>query len=465
MKRKERWHLFEVNDHKYVLRTDRIAFCEIDREGQNFIKHLQQSPTPGLLLEQIHHSPHYRQLYQSGVLSLPLEVTGTGKTELQHRYLVNELVLNIDQRCNLSCRYCYAYRSSDRMSQKTAYAAIDFLARQSLHSADIAYYKITFFGGEPLLSREIIEETVRYAKQRLEDTGRPVRFGLVTNGLLLDERVVQLCNSHEFVLTVSLDGPQEVHDRARVTESGRGSFQHVVQNVKRYLPRIKGVRHVSATIAPYHVNLIDTARFLRGLGFDALTLDPVAGNQSGEFYFTAADLPHLRREYTALACYYADCLSRGDLFVLEPFYHRLLQLLWRRSAQYGCNAGYTVLNVAPSGDLVACYRQIGDPRFVLGNVYDGLQPRAVELLYSYRVDKREPCRYCWARLYCGGGCYVEPLLYYNNINRIHTLSCEFVKTIIELSVYIISRLPVSIKSQFFSFDHGDSIPRPLGSLL
>lgn len=151
---------------------------------------------------------------------------------LGRRLFQGMVVLNLD--CNLACPYCYEgdFRRGQYMSADTAKGVIETVRTGQVHKGrDVV---ITFYGGEPLLSIPMIREIAGRLKDEASARGTGFAFNLVTNGTLLsrpvaDELVPLGLNGAK----ITLDGPRESHDLSRPFLSGRGSFDAVMNNVKK----------------------------------------------------------------------------------------------------------------------------------------------------------------------------------------------------------------------------------------
>ena len=145
------------------------------------------------------------------------------------------LVLSVTTACNFRCSYClysggykgYRNHGTDLMSLKTAKKALDFFAVRSAKSEEI---HLNFYGGEPLLNFDII----KWAVDKLPSVanGRNYYFHLTTNGYLLNnETIINFLIKNNFIIAVSLDGPQKYHDKRRRTKSGHPTFEVILEGL------------------------------------------------------------------------------------------------------------------------------------------------------------------------------------------------------------------------------------------
>lgn len=337
------------------------------------------------------------------------------------------LSLNVAQACNMSCGYCYANRgafqgAARRMSVEVARAAVDRLLVEAPPGREVV---VGFMGGEPFLNRRVIHDVVPYAERAAERWGRAVRFSLTTNATLLEPADAELLVAHRFHVSVSLDGPPEINDRQRsLLRSGaaNSSYQRVLRALE-LLAAHGRPRHLSAraTVTPGVGDLPRILEHLIGLGFDAVGFAPVLSSPDPKLAFESGQFRDLLDGMVACGEAAKARIVARQSWPFSNFETALQQLERGTHRPYPCGAGAAYLSVGADGDLYACHRLIDDPQFKFGDVRTGsdVTRRRLHLAESH-VDRQEPCRDCWARYLCGGGCYHE-------VSRRGRVACDYVR--------------------------------------
>jgi uncharacterized protein len=320
------------------------------------------------------------------------------------------LSLNLAQICNLACVYCYADQgrfgaAPQIMTEAVAFAAIEaFLA-----GADGAPMTLGFIGGEPFLARDLLHACVRRAVLAAGRAGIDLRFSMTTNGTLLTEADHMLLRQHPFAVTVSIDGGRDVHDRQRPDRAGRGSLAAVVAGVKPLLREPGGARLTArATIGRDDLRVAERIAEIACLGFRDVGVSPLRTAPDPALILRDGDWPRFLDAMVEAA----DIEWRRVHDGAAPRFANLwiaLKEIHRGSAKpLPCGAALSYLSLDAEGRYHTCHRTIGDARFALGSLATGLDDAAREAFLSARhVDQQEPCRSCWARYLCGGGCHAE----------------------------------------------------------
>lgn len=337
---------------------------------------------------------------------------------------LRSISLNVAQACNMSCRYCYADEGkfgggARMMTAEVALASVDRLVEESEPGAGLV---VGFMGGEPLLNRAVIHDATRYAERRAREAGKSVRFSLTTNGTLLRREDVELFSSHPYTVQLSVDGGKSLNDSLRPTKDGTSSFDKVAEAV-RLFDRFGRPRHLAArvTVTPLSGELLPILDGLIGAGFDDVGFAPVLVSPSAEYAFGPDSVPRFLELMVECG---RKCLGEWLAGRAYPFSNLMtaMQELHRGTSRpYPCGAGAAYLSADTEGALFACHRLVGDAEFAMGHARDGtdLEARARHLRRSH-VDLMEPCRTCWARYLCGGGCYHE-------VSRRGRVSCDYIR--------------------------------------
>ncbi len=353
-------------------------------------------------------------------------------------HVVKALCLHVAHTCNLNCSYCFASQGKyhgDRalMSFEVGKQAFDFLIANSGTRRNL---EVDFFGGEPLLNWDVVKRLVAYAREIEGKYNKNFRFTLTTNGMLLDDEVMEFANREMSNVVLSLDGRREVHDRFRRDYAGRGSYDTIVPKFKEFVEKRGGKNYyMRGTFTHSNVDFTSDIFHMADLGFTELSMEPVVCPPGDPYALTEADLPILFEQYELLAKEMIRRKRAGNGFT---FYHYMLDLkngpcIYKRIT--GCGSGTEYMAVTPTGDLYPCHQFVGDERYLLGNVWDGVKNIAVQDEFrSCNAYARPECKDCWARLYCSGGCAANAYHATGSIGGVYRYGCELFKKRIECAV-------------------------------
>ena len=322
--------------------------------------------------------------------------------------VLKAMCLHVAHTCNLNCDYCFASQGNyhgDRglMPFAVGKQALDFLIASSGSRVNL---EVDFFGGEPLMNWQVVKDLVAYARTQEPIHHKKFRFTLTTNGMLLNDEVIDFANKEMHNVVLSLDGRPEVHDRLRRTPNGKGSYDQIVPRFQK-LAESRGQQnyYVRGTYTHHNTDFYNDIIHMADLGFRELSMEPVVCAPGDPYALTEEDLPVLFEQYEKLACEMIRRDKAGNGFT---FYHYMIDLksgpcIYKRIA--GCGSGTEYLAVTPWGDLYPCHQFVGDEAYKLGNVWDGVTNTAVRDEFKLcNAYARPDCKDCWARLYCSGGC-------------------------------------------------------------
>jgi len=327
---------------------------------------------------------------------------------------VRTFSLAIAQKCNLGCSYCYAEQgtfggAASSMSLSTAQAAVDRLLDGVERGQRI---NLVFLGGEPLVNRDALRATVRYAAAKAGEAGIIAGFSLTTNATLLTADDAEFFEQYPFSLTISIDGIGKAHDRLRPFKSGRGSFDRVAERVGPLLSRINRKTRVSArvTVTPENLAVADTLMALTEMGFDDVQFSPMLSSPSGRGQMDGGTLDVMLNQMIECGRQFEASLANGELLPFSNMISTLRQIHRGGWDDYPCGAGGSYLGVSADGDLYACHRFVGDEERSMGNVSSGIdQAKQTAWLADRHVQHQPPCQTCWARRLCGGSCHYEAI--------------------------------------------------------
>ncbi|MGN0459408.1 MAG: thioether cross-link-forming SCIFF peptide maturase [Ruminococcus sp.] len=350
------------------------------------------------------------------------------------------LCLHIAHDCNLCCKYCFAGEgeySGDRslMSFEVGKRALDFLIEQS---GDRKNLEVDFFGGEPLMNFEVVKQLVEYARSIEKEKGKNFRFTLTTNGVLLDDEVMEWANKECYNVVLSLDGRKETNDRMRVTKNNKGSYDLILPKfIKMANLRNQQGYYIRGTYTHYNKDFASDILHLADLGFEQLAMEPVVADPKMDYALKESDIPALEEQYDILAKEMCKRNREGKGFT---FFHYMIDLeggpcIYKRIS--GCGVGTDYMAVTPWGDLYPCHQFVGDKKFLLGNVFDGV--KNTEIVNEFKmcnVYSREACQNCFAKLYCSGGCSANAYHTTGTITGTCDMSCELHRKRVENAIMI-----------------------------
>lgn len=352
--------------------------------------------------------------------------------------VIKALCLHVAHTCNLNCSYCFAGQGKYQgeraiMSLETGMRAIDFLIENSGTRKNL---EVDFFGGEPLMNFEVVKEIVKYARSKEKENGKNFRFTLTTNGVLLDDEVTDFCNKEMNNVVLSLDGRREVHDRFRKDYMGRGSYDVVVPKFLDFVQK-RGDKsyYIRGTYTHKNTDFTNDILHMADLGFKELSMEPVVCAPDDECALTKEDLPVLFRQYEILAEEMIKRESEGRGFT---FYHYMIDLengpcIYKRIS--GCGSGTEYMAVTPWGELFPCHQFVGDEKYSMGNIRDGVTNTELrEKFKKCNVYSREECKNCWAKFYCSGGCAANAYHAAGDIDKIYEYGCELFKKRMECAI-------------------------------
>ena len=361
------------------------------------------------------------------------------------------LCLNIAHTCNLTCSYCFAGQGSYKgdtalMPYETGKAALDMLVKMSGPRRNL---EVDFFGGEPLLNWQTVKCLVAYGRSIEKAYSKNFRFTLTTNGMLVDDDVIDFCNREMHNVVLSLDGRKEVHDRFRVDRAGRGSYDKIVPRFQEFVRR-RGDQnyYIRGTYTRHNLDFLNDVKHMADLGFTQLSMEPIVTAPDDPEALRPEDLPVLYEQYEQLAVEMLKRKREGKGF---DFYHYLIDLengpcLYKRLG--GCGSGTEYLAVTPSGELYPCHQFVGDAAYLMGNVWDGVtRSDLFEQFKSCGLSSRPDCDNCWAKLYCAGGCAANAYHAAGNINGIYEYGCDLFRKRLESALMMQAALSAGAEEE------------------
>ena len=354
--------------------------------------------------------------------------------------VIKALCIHIAHTCNLNCEYCFASQGKyhgDRavMSFEVGKRALDFLIENSGSRKNL---EVDFFGGEPLMNFEVVKQMVAYARSIEKEKGKNFRFTLTTNGLLIDDDVIEFANKEMSNVVLSLDGRKEIHDKFRVDYAGNGSFDKIVPKFQKLVKaRNNKNYYMRGTFTHANPDFLEDIKEMLSLGFTELSMEPVVCAAGDPSELTLEDLPIVMKQYEELAELMLKKDKEGAPFT---FYHYMIDLndgpcIYKRIS--GCGSGTEYMAVTPWGDLYPCHQFVGEEKFKLGDIWNGVDNKKIQDEFmKCNVYARSECRDCWARLYCSGGCAANAYHSTGSITGIYKYGCELFKKRMECAIAV-----------------------------
>ena len=358
----------------------------------------------------------------------------------KRKTVVKALCLHIAHDCNLACQYCFAEEGEYHgrralMSFEVGKKALDFLIANSGNRRNL---EVDFFGGEPLMNWEVVKQLVEYGRSKEKEYNKNFRFTMTTNGVLLNDEIMEYCNREMSNVVLSLDGRKEVNDKMRPFRGGKGSFDLIVPKFQKFA-EMRGDRdyYVRGTFTRHNLDFSKDVMEFADLGFRSMSIEPVVAKPKEEYAIREEGLPQIMEEYDHLAEEYIKRKKEGRGFNFFHFNIDLNQGPCVAKRLSGCGSGTEYLAVTPWGDLYPCHQFVGQEEFLLGNVDTGVTNERIrdefKLCNVYAKDK---CRDCFARFYCSGGCAANSYNFHGSITDAYDIGCAMQKKRIECAIMI-----------------------------
>lgn len=448
-------HQYKLNGYNIVLDTYSGAIHTVDDLAYDIISLYKEKSTEEIITSMLEKYKADKTVTREEILSCiedikELEKAGKlfSKDIYENRAFdfknrktdIKALCLHVAHTCNLNCEYCFASQGKYHgeralMPYEVGKRALDFLIENSGSRHNL---EVDFFGGEPLMNFEVVKKLVKYAREQEKLYNKNFRFTLTTNGLLIDEDVIAFVNKEMSNVVLSLDGRKEVHDSLRKTISGQGSYDIIIPKFKKLVEARGGKNYyIRGTFTHNNIDFLKDILHMADLGFTELSMEPVVCAPDEPYALTEKDLPILKEQYALLA---KEMIKRDSENRGFTFYHYMLDLthgpcIYKRIS--GCGSGTEYLAVTPWGDLYPCHQFVGDEKFKLGDIYNGIVNTKVRDEFKLcNAYARPECKDCWAKLYCSGGCAANSYHATGNILGTYKYGCKLLKKRIECAIMI-----------------------------
>ncbi len=354
--------------------------------------------------------------------------------------VVKALCLHIAHDCNLACKYCFAEEGEYHgrralMSFEVGKKALDFLVENSGARTNL---EVDFFGGEPLMNWDVVKQLVEYGRSIEKEKNKNFRFTLTTNGVLLNDEILEFANKEMSNIVLSLDGRKEINDKMRPFRNGKGSYDLIVPKFKKVAEsRNQENYYIRGTFTRNNLDFAKDVEHYADLGFKQMSMEPVVAPLEADYSIREEDIPQILEQYDELANFYLERHKQGRGF---NFFHFMIDLsqgpcVYKRLA--GCGSGTEYLAVTPWGDFYPCHQFVGNEDFLLGNVDEGIvRDDIVEEFSCCNVYSKEDCKNCFAKFYCSGGCAANSYNFTGKINDTYGIGCEMERKRVECSIMI-----------------------------
>ena len=352
--------------------------------------------------------------------------------------VVKALCLHIAHDCNLACRYCFAEEGEYHgrralMSFEVGKKALDFLVANSGNRVNL---EVDFFGSEPLMNWDVVKQLVEYGRSLEKSNNKKFRFTLTTNGILLNDEILEFVNKEMGNIVLSIDGRKEINDKMRPFRGGQGSYDIIVPKFQKVAEsRDQMNYYVRGTFTHNNLDFSKDVLHLADLGFKQISVEPVVAQPTDDYAIREEDLPILKEEYDKLAVEMIKRKKEGKAF---NFFHFMIDLqggpcVAKRLS--GCGSGTEYLAVTPWGDLYPCHQFVGEEAYKLGDIWNGVTNTALrEEFRSCNAYARPECNDCWARFYCSGGCAANAFHATGSIRGVYEAGCELFRKRIECAI-------------------------------
>ena len=354
--------------------------------------------------------------------------------------VIKALCLHIAHDCNLACRYCFAEEGEYHgrkalMSFETGKQALDFLIANSGSRKNL---EVDFFGGEPLMNWQVVKDLIAYGREQEQIHDKRFRFTLTTNGVLLNDEMIETANREMDNVVLSLDGRKEVNDSMRPYRNGKGSYERVVPVFQRFADsRNQDKYYVRGTFTRHNLDFSRDVLHLADLGFRQISVEPVVALPEEEYAIREEDISVLCDEYDVLAKEMIRREKEGKGF---QFFHFMIDLtggpcVYKRLS--GCGAGTEYLAVTPWGDLYPCHQFVGEEKYLMGNVYDGVKNQKIRRKFqNSHVYAKEECKDCFAKFYCSGGCAANSYKFHGSVDGVYKIGCKLQRKRVECAIMV-----------------------------
>lgn len=373
------------------------------------------------------------------LFSPPIEID---MVPFQNQNIVKALCLHMAHDCNLKCTYCFASQGNFKgnrclMPLEVGKRALEFLCENSGNRRNL---EVDFFGGEPLMNFKTVKELVFYGRELEIKYNKNFRFTLTTNGVLLNDEIMDFLNEHMSNVVLSIDGRKAVNDAMRKTLTDKGSYDIITPKFKKFIEMRKDKDYyIRGTFTNKNLDFSEDVVDFYNNGYKLVSMEPVVTDPNEPYAIREEHLKEILDEYENLSKKYLEIRKKDNKFL---FFHFMIDLnqgpcIIKRAS--GCGAGHEYMAVTPEGDLYPCHQFVGEKEFLMGNVFEGVVNKdIVKTFKCANVFTKDECNSCWAKFYCSGGCHANSWYSNHNINKVYKIGCEMEKKRIECAISVLA---------------------------
>jgi len=362
------------------------------------------------------------------------------------------ITLHLTNNCNMNCTYCYVDRNNiTDMTLETAKAAVDLAVSITPKDDSIG---IVFFGGEPLLHKDLIYETVKYASSIEAKSGRYFHYKMTTNGLLLDDEFLEFSKNNNLFIAISMDGGHVAHDMHRIDILGEGTHSRIAENAKKLL-QTRPYAPVLMTINPDTAFLYaDSVKYLFNMGFRYIICSLNYSAPWNDF-----DILELEKQYKILADYYFDLTMAEEKFYLSPFEVKLSSHINQKTYRHErCELGKKQISISPDGLVYPCVQFVGDRQYSIGNVTTGIDEEIRETLYNRNEKEKDTCVDCAIRNRCNHYCGCLNKQSTGSMDKVSPVQCAHERLLIPIADKLGEKLFKKRNAMFIQKHYNDFYP-------
>ena len=445
-------HQYRMNGYNIVLDVNSGCVHVVDDVAYDIIALFEETPRAEIAAAMAGKYPEVSAEDIEGILDDVAQMKADGTLFSEDIYadiafdfkarstVVKALCLHVTHDCNLACRYCFAEEGEYHgkralMSFEVGRQALDFLIESSGNRTNL---EVDFFGGEPLMNWDVVKQLVAYGRSREAETGKKFRFTVTTNGVLLNDEMMDFINQEMHNVVLSIDGRRQVNDFMRPFRSGKGSYDLILPKFKKMAEsRNQQQYYVRGTYTHHNLDFAEDVLHLADEGFEQISVEPVVAPSTADYAIQEADIPALCQEYEKLAEAILARRRAGNGF---NFFHFMIDLsggpcVYKRIS--GCGAGTEYLAVTPWGDLYPCHQFVGNTDFLLGNVRDGIVNTELRDRFKMvNVYAKDTCKNCFSKFHCSGGCAANAYNFTGDILKPYEIGCELQRKRLECALMI-----------------------------
>lgn len=436
--------IFDLKSKKLLLNIETGKVFEIDDITESIVKKDEITEKEFYNIASVKYS---KEEIDELVLSMQNEKVLLDKKVEKEKTILTEnsniscVVLMVIQDCNLRCTYCYGdggrYNNEGQMSLETALKSIDYLIEnnkivqsQYLNNENgenpPKRLSVIFFGGEPLMRYDLIQNVVKYCKEKEKEYNIIFDYSMTTNGTLITKEISKFIVDNKFNVTLSIDGTKENHDLHRKYEDKTGSYDDVIKNSAYLRDNYKIAAR--GTITCENMDIMKNYKHLKNIGFKSVYLTPAYSD------IDETGCNALKKQYSSLINYLNQLIEEGDI---EGFlnYNYAIDFISKldvvRPKYKSCGALNNMIAVDKDGKLYPCHRCVSSEELCVGSIYERDEKKEVDILKDMLLDSSEECSQCWAKVFCGGGCIYENFSSNKTLTKPTKNYCDAMKHLLE----------------------------------